>query len=339
MAEAAAKPWWQRFLPFGAVAQRPTQELAFPPGFLEALERLRILAVRAAGGGLKDGHRLGAYKGGQLEFHDYRNYVPGDDLRYLDWNLYARLGRPYVKQFAREEAGAIHILLDATPSMALGEPSKWNFARRVAAMFAHIGWSARDRVLVVVYRGAGREVSVFPPPGVRGSTPALLKWLEAQPVAAPAAGDEGADGSATLRPSNAAGALREAVGAFLKRAPARGRTILISDFWQEEAEVSDAVQRLSAAGHDLSALHVLAPEETLAPEGGEWRVIAPEEAGELEISATPAAGELYRVELDAHRAAIAGILRRRGGQYLFERPDTALERVLLQTLRRQRWVV
>ncbi|MCW8131434.1 MAG: DUF58 domain-containing protein, partial [Planctomycetota bacterium] len=138
-----SKPWWQRLLAFGTEPERADADVVFPPGFLESLERLRILAVRAAGGGLKEGHRLGAYKGGQLEFHDYRNYVPGDDLRYLDWNLYARLGKPFVKEFAREEAGSIHLLLDASPSMGLGAPSKWTFARRVAELFGHVGWSAR----------------------------------------------------------------------------------------------------------------------------------------------------------------------------------------------------
>lgn len=339
--QVSKRPWWQRLLSFGADEARPDAEVAFPPGFLSSLERLRVLAVRAAGGGLKEGHRLGAYKGGQLEFHDYRNYTAGDDLRYLDWNLYARLGKPFIKEFAREEAGSIHLLLDATPSMALGSPSKWTFARRVAALFAHIGWSARDKVDACVFRGVGEPLATYPPSGKRGITPEFIEWLSRRRPAearAESGSDDHEDAAAAPKPFGSEGALRDGVQAFLRRAPARGRVFLISDFWQEESEVSDAAQRLSASGHDLTAIHVLAREESEAPDPGELRILSVEDAGEVELSATPAAAQRYRQELEVHRVAIEGLFRRRGGQYLFECSDTPLERVLLQTLKRRRWV-
>lgn len=337
-AHAGVQPWWRRLLGFGAAEARPNTEVVFPPGFLESLERLRILAVRAAGGGLKEGHRLGAYKGGQLEFHDYRNYVPGDDLRYLDWNLYARLGKPFIKEFAREEAGSIHLLLDATPSMALGAPSKWTFARRVAALFAHIGWSARDRVDALVYRGAGQTVATYPFTGKRGASLEFIDWLGRQAVAEPRTAEHEESFEATAAKPAAEGALREAVQKFLRMAPARGRVFILSDFWQEEAEILDAVQRLSASGHDLTALHVLAQDEAHPPDPGELRILSVEDAGEVELSATASAVQRYQQELEAHCAAVEGILRRRGGQYLFEHSDTSLERVLLQAFKRRRWV-
>src|SRR5690242_18034901 len=96
--------WLNRLLslsPLAAARSKSKQQadVAFPPNFLASLERLRLAALKAMGGGLREGHRLGAYKGGQLEFHGHRNYVPGDELRYVDWNTYARLGKPYVKEF------------------------------------------------------------------------------------------------------------------------------------------------------------------------------------------------------------------------------------------------
>jgi len=344
--ESTSRPWWQRLLTFGQAEVRRDTEVAFLPGFLESLERLRILAVKTAGGGLNAGHRLGAYKGGQLEFSDYRPYSPGDDLRYLDWNLYARLGRPYIKEFAREEAGHIHILLDATPSMALGTPSKWTFARRVAALFAHIGWSAKDKVRVHVFRDQRLPLESYPKHRTSGGTPQLMEWLARQPTAPPAweAQNDTADAeqSGLKYPSapsvSAAGALTGATQAFLRGAPARGRVFIVSDFWHEEAEISNAVQRLGAAGFELTALHVLAADEAHAPDLGAWRVLSPEESGEVDLSVSATSAARYQSELDAHLTAVECLFRRRGGLYLYERSDTPLERVLLQTLRKRRWL-
>jgi uncharacterized protein (DUF58 family) len=333
-------------LPLGAREKPGEAEVDFEPGFLESLERLRLLALRAAGGGLKEGHRLGAYKGGQLEFHDYRGYAPGDDLRYLDWNLYARLDKPFIKEFAREEAGTVHLLLDATTSMALGQPSKWTFARRLAALFAHVGWSARDVVRAYVYRRPGLDPATYPPGGRRGETAEFLEWLRREQTAPPAALQTGREAgpsaeqgqASSAAPAGAAGALLSAVRAFLRTAPVRGRVFLISDLWQEEDELADALRRLSTSGFDLAVVQVLAPEELMAPEPGEWRVLAAEEPGEVEVNLSLAGTSLYVTELHAHRGRIESFVRKRGGLYLMESSDTPIERVLIQALRERRWV-
>src|SRR5213595_2066023 len=119
MTQAAQKKvgWFSRLLSLAPRGrERAGGDIVFPPDFLASLERLRVAALKAMGGGLREGHRLGAYKGGQLEFHGHRDYSPGDELRYLDWNGYARLGRPYIKEFAREESGVLHLAVDATAS-------------------------------------------------------------------------------------------------------------------------------------------------------------------------------------------------------------------------------
>ncbi|MBE7465179.1 MAG: DUF58 domain-containing protein [Planctomycetes bacterium] len=324
--------WWQRLLPFAARPSAPDAEVVFPPGFLESLERLRVAALKAAGGGLHEGHRLGAFRGGQLEFHDHRSYSPGDDLRYLDWSLYARLGRPFVKEFAREEAGCLHLLLDATPSMQLGRPSKWTFARRLAALFGHVAWKAHDLVHACAFRGPGRELTRYPARGARPSSTAFVDWLRRERLAEPE--PQAADAPARAE----AGALNEAVRAFLRAGPPRGHVFVIGDFWQEEAELAESIRLLGAAGHDVAGIHVLAAEELLPPETGPVRVLNLEAAGELELTLTPAALARYAAELDAHAQAVQRIFRRRGGLYLHERSDTPLEKILIQTLRRRRWV-
>ena len=323
--------WVGRLLALGrAVVARPEPAEAgkiFAPDFLAMLERLRLVALRALGGGLREGHRLGAYKGGQLEFHGHRSYTPGDELRYVDWNSYARLGRPHVKEFAREEAGVLHLLLDATPSMALGQPSKWTFARRVAALFVHVALSSRDVARVYVFRGPEREFEQFPARGAKAGTGAFLSFLEAGRVAA-----------IENRKSKIENALASAVSGFLRASPARGRVIVISDFWQEEPELVAAVARLAGARFDVAAIHCLAPEELQPQVEGELLARSLEEEGEVELSAGGDFPARYAQELEAHCRAVEETFRRRGGNYLRASSDTSIERVLITALRQRRWV-
>jgi uncharacterized protein (DUF58 family) len=326
--------WLSRLLslsPLGRGEQTSTEDIVFPPGFLASLERLRLVALRAIGGGLREGHRLGAYKGGQLEFHGHRNYVAGDELRYVDWNSFARLGKPYVKEFAREEAGVLHLLLDATPSMRLGVPSKWTFARRLAALFSHVALSSKDVVRLYVFDGK-KPLERFPRQGARAGIHAFLTFLQNATLAE--ASDAAAGGSVTQD-----GALQNAVAQFARGNPPRGRVILISDFWYTEQEIVAAISRLSSAGFDVSGVHVLADEEISPAMHGDLLARSLEENAEIELTGSADLPARYAQELEAHRRAIEEILRRRGGNYLLERSDTSIERALLSTLRQRRWVM
>lgn len=325
--------WLGRLLALGrAVAARAEQpEVVFPPDFLATLERLRLVALRAMGGGLREGHRLGAYKGGQLEFHGHRNYTPGDELRYVDWNSYARLGRPYVKEFAREEAGVLHLLLDATPSMNLGAPPKWTFARRVAALFVHVALASKDVARVCLFRAAGGALQQFPARKARAASKEFLAFLEA-------ARADPVGGPQTEAPA-ARQVLDAAVSAFLRAGPTRGRAIVISDFWQEKEEIVKAVARLAGAGFDAAAVHVLAPEELQPHAAGELLARSLEEQDEVELSAGGDFPARYGQALEAHCRAVEETFRRRGGDYLRAGSDTSIERVLITALRQRRWVM
>src|SRR5512134_343316 len=100
--------------------------------FLAQLERLSLLSRRAFRGRVK-GERRSPRKGQSVEFSDYRAYGVGDDLRYVDWNIYGRTDRLHVKLFVDEEDLCIHLLLDASASMAFGKPSKLEYGARLAA--------------------------------------------------------------------------------------------------------------------------------------------------------------------------------------------------------------
>src|SRR4029453_5484693 len=126
------------------------QEL-LSPGFLAQLERLALLSRRAFRGRVK-GERRSPRKGISVEFSDYRPYGLGDDLRYVDWNIYGRLDRLYVKLFVDEEDLCLHLLLDASASMGFGSPSKLAYGARLAAGLGFVGLVNLERVGVGMVR-------------------------------------------------------------------------------------------------------------------------------------------------------------------------------------------
>ena len=120
------------------------------PEFLKTLERLRVVAKRISSARGK-GEHLSPRRGSSLEFSDYRTYQVGDDLRYVDWNIYRRLERLLLKVFTGEEEMNIYLLLDASASMAGGTPSKIHYAKSVAAAIGYIGLKNHDRVGVASF--------------------------------------------------------------------------------------------------------------------------------------------------------------------------------------------
>src|SRR5881296_1573185 len=117
---------------------------------LRQLEQFQLLAQRRAKSSLR-GERRSRARGQSVEFADYRNYVAGDDFRYLDWNLYGRLDRLFLKLYEEERELPVRIFLDASESMSFGEPPKFDFARQVAAAIGYVALCGFDRVTVQVF--------------------------------------------------------------------------------------------------------------------------------------------------------------------------------------------
>ena len=120
-------------------------ETFFDSDFLRRLERLHLIAKRLSWAGAKGEHAV-SRKGFSLEFSDYRRYQRGDDLRYIDWNIYRRLDRLLLKVFTAEEEMNIYLLVDTSRSMAEGSPAKLDYAKKVAAALGYIGLKNLDRV-------------------------------------------------------------------------------------------------------------------------------------------------------------------------------------------------
>jgi len=146
----------------------PTESLTKPdqllsPDFMARLDQLALVSRKILLGRMR-GERLSKRRGQSVEFADFRNYVSGDDLRFLDWNIYARLEKLFIKLFLEEEDLHVSLLIDTSKSMDWGSPNKALYAQRIAAAMAYIGLVNYDRVSVYTYRdGLNGELT-----GVRG---------------------------------------------------------------------------------------------------------------------------------------------------------------------------
>src|SRR6266849_3210215 len=153
----------------------PTPRQAFfTSEFLAQLERLSLFSRRIFRGRVK-GERRSMRRGHSVEFYDYRAYGVGDDLRYVDWNIYGRLDRLHVKLFVDEEDLCLHLLVDASASMGFGAPSKLHYATRLAGALGFVGLVNLERVGVAVLRE--RLSEGWPPTRGRSQFPALLDFL------------------------------------------------------------------------------------------------------------------------------------------------------------------
>src|SRR3954451_1838584 len=160
----------------------PTAPPLLDPQFLARLEQLELVSRRIFRGRMK-GERRSPRKGQSVEFADFRNYVVGDDLRFLDWNLYARLVRLFLRLFMEEEDLHFYLLIDNSLSMDFGTPTKLHYAKQVAAALAFIGLVNLDRVVVEAFNN--RLVQSLPAVRGRRSLGRVLGFLEKLEPAGP----------------------------------------------------------------------------------------------------------------------------------------------------------
>ena len=154
--------------------------MLFPPDFLTRLEYLSIMSKRVFRGSLLAQRRT-MQKGAGIEFSDHREYAYGDDLRYLDWNIYARHGDLLLKRFQEDQDLHVYLLLDCSRSMAFGQPAKFDLARHLVAALAYIALADLDRIAVVAY--ADGIIADFPITRGKARILPLMRFLESLPSA------------------------------------------------------------------------------------------------------------------------------------------------------------
>jgi uncharacterized protein (DUF58 family) len=182
----------------------------FGGDFLKKLEYLSLVSRRVFRGSLLAQRRT-MQLGGGIEFADHREYAPGDDFRYLDWNVYARHDELLLKRFQEEEDLHVYVLLDASASMAFGSPPKFDYARQVAAALSYIALADLDRVSIIAF--AGEIVADFPLTRGKARILSLLKFLE------------------DLKPQGTVTDLSRVVKGFVHRTQRRGLALLVSDLY------------------------------------------------------------------------------------------------------------
>lgn len=182
----------------------------FPTDFLTRLEYLSIMSKRVFRGTLLAQRRT-TQMGSGIEFSDHREYTPGDDLRYLDWNIYARHGDLLLKRFQEEQDLRVYLLLDCSPSMAMGDPAKFDLARHLTAALAYIALADLDRIAVLAY--ADGIVQEFPVTRGKARILALMRFLE------------------SLSPSGQDTNLSHTVEALVHRGARSGLALVISDLF------------------------------------------------------------------------------------------------------------
>jgi uncharacterized protein (DUF58 family) len=288
--------------------QKTTELL--PPDLMQRLEQLTLTARRVRGGQSR-GERRSRRKGSSVEFADYRDYVQGDDLRHVDWNIYGRLGALYLKLFEEQEDLTLTIVLDASQSMVFGEPAKLDFCRRLSAALGYVALAGSDRLCIEALAGA--DVKRLDPCRGRASARKLFSFLSS----VEAAGQTELD--AALR-------------AHLLRNRRQGVTVLLSDLMDPDG-FEGGLRRLRQTGGESYVVHVMAPEEIDPSVAGDLRLIDSESESYAEISVTPALLRRYRANVDGFREAARSFCAKRGIAYLFAPSDASVERLTLEALR------
>ena len=282
---------------------------------LARLQRLRINTSRRFTD-RRRGENLAGRSGASNEFSDYRDYVEGDDVRFVDWNIFARLHRPYMKLYREEEEMHVAILVDASNSMRF--EGKLARARQLAAAFGVMGLLGTERVSVHVLNTRGDAPTSLPPSRGRASMMklfAFLEWIQE-------GGDQTLDGG---------------VDQFLKRHTGRGVTVLLSDFLTA-GDLHRTFNRLFSAGQEVFAVQILGPTE-IAPEvSGDSRFVDSETEQTLDVSCNADLLQLYHEYRLGLKHELGELLRQRGGRFLFTGASDPLEEILFGQMRRGGWL-
>jgi uncharacterized protein (DUF58 family) len=284
----------------------------FDQSTLAKLEQLTLVAERVRVGVMK-GDRRSSKRGTSIEFADYRNYTKGDDLRRLDWNVYARLERPFIKLLEEEEDLAVHLLIDGSSSMDWGDENvhKFDYARRLAGALGQIALTTGDMLTVTVLNSDG-DLRWGPHRG-RQNGMRLFEFLETAVC----------NGITDLNLSMRHYAMRN-------RRP--GMAFILSDLLSPNG-YQDGLNALQSRGYEVGLIHILSPDEIDPPLDGDLKLVDIETGQDAEITLDPNTLRLYRQRLQAWQTEIAAHCASRRAHYIPITTDESWERLIMQTLR------
>ena len=288
----------------------PTTNRFLNPSVLAGISGLDLIAKTVVDGFVAGLHRSPDF-GFSQEFEEYRAYAPGDDLRHVDWNVFARTERAFLKRFRGETNTTAMVLLDASASMGFGAGvTKFEFAKYLASSLVYLSHLQRDGAGLIVFHD---NVSNFIPPSSRqGQLMRLLHGIEHAELG------KRTDFSHPFFELNQ----------FLKR---RGVTALISDFFEDPEKIIKTVEPLRFRGNEVILFHVLDPQE-IEPKLGDSVLLVDMETGEAMEASSDYARTEYREKIQAHIEALRTKAQAAGLDYFLLRTDKPLDAGLREYL-------
>lgn len=306
------------------------------PQLSAALDRLDLASRKVFAGKLQ-GERRSKARGRSVEFEDYRQYVPGDDLRHVDWNVFARLDRFFIKIFLEEQDLALHVAIDASASMNAGTPNKLMLAQRIAMALVYLGLVNNNRVVLWAFDASG--VRYLPPvrgrTGVQTAAKFLLERVFVEPPPA-------AVGNGPLP----AGTFTDAIKRIAQTRLGKGVFVLLSDLLIPEGyQAGLSLLAGGPGGWDTTVMQVLAPGEIdpateLDGRGGrivigDLRLTDAETGRAAEVTVNTELLKRYLARLEQYQQNLRQYLAARGMTHLVVRSDADVAALLLGDLRRR----
>jgi uncharacterized protein (DUF58 family) len=302
---------------FGITATpKPTRvDELLDSALMAKLDQVDVMSRKIFAGKLQ-GERRSKKRGVSVEFADYRHYVHGDDLRFVDWNIYARLDRLFLKMFIEEEDLSLIIAIDASASMNWGNPNKFTFCRRLAMALGYIGLVNHNRVTLHAFDSSG----VRPLSNLRGRrrTQEMGRWL----LDLEAIGQSG---------------FSDAMRSIALARQGKGVMVILSDFMFKEG-YEKGLRYLAGGGYDTFCLQILSPEEIdPAKHGlaGDLRLTDIEDEDAAEITVSAALLKRYKENLNAYCGKLRDFCARRGMAHITIDTNTDMGTLLLEYLRRR----
>ncbi len=275
------------------------------------------LVSRKIFSGKIQGERRSKRRGQSVEFADFRPYVHGDDLRFIDWNIFGRLDRLFLKIFLEEEDLSLMVAVDTSASMDWGDPNKLHYAQRLAMALGYVGLVNHNRVTLAAFGGEG-GLQVLPNLRGRRKTAEMGRWL------------------LNLR-GGGPNTFEESMKQLALSRQGRGVMLVVSDFLFKEG-YEKGLRYVAGRGYDLWCMQTLAPQEIdPAAHGlaGDWRLTDAEDRDEAEVTASPGLIDRYRANLGAWCANLRDFAVRRSIMHLVVDTQTDVDTLLLEYLRRR----
>src|SRR5688500_6244237 len=274
-------------------ASDPSREkngLLLDPQFMARLDQLDVMSRKMLAGKMK-GERRSKRRGQSVEFADFRNYVVGDDLRFIDWNIYARLDRLFLKLFLEEEDLALYVLLDVSKSCDYGNPNKAQYLKQVAAALGYIGLVNYNRVTVAAMAD-----------GIVAETGAMRGRRRVSQMI---------DFIQKLQPSGSSH-FADSCRRFALQHRQKGVCVVLSDFFVKEG-FETGLRYVAGGKYDLFAVQVLSPQEVEPDLQGDLKLRDMVDDDMAEVSITQPLVKQYKANLNAYCLGLKDYVTRGGG--------------------------